>query len=217
MSIVDVFISYRAVFQKIMMYHPLEVALRRSGNHAHKVASTLSIFDLLFGKAFIVGMNSVHVEVLIRCRVINLGSRRRIIKITIIDKKESGIRVHLKVERMKPCCSRLKFNNTFICEDSKDPPPPILAIVCNAVFLTKAEKGENIEDAIRIEVDARVPKSGLLGSEHSAFVAVDPDGSISRTNIHHVGSVTKEIYGRLTVEEYKILVDGLMIVPNWLV
>ncbi len=104
------------------MYHPLEVTLRRSGNHAHKAVSAFSILDLLFGKAFIVGMNSVHVEVLISWRVIVLGRRHRIIKLTVVDKKESSIRVCLKVEHMKPLFSRLKFNNTLIRKDLKDSP-----------------------------------------------------------------------------------------------
>jgi hypothetical protein len=47
------------------------------------------------------------------------------------------------------------------------------------VFLGKAVKGENIGDAITIEVDALVPKFGLLGSEHSPFVAVDLEGLLA--------------------------------------
>jgi hypothetical protein len=79
-GIVNVFISYKAVFKKKhMMYNLLEVALRRSRNHAHKAASAFSILDLLFGKAFVVGTNSIHVEMLIRWRVIGLGWRRSII------------------------------------------------------------------------------------------------------------------------------------------
>jgi hypothetical protein len=61
-------------------------------------------------------------EVLISWRVIVLGRRRRIIKLTVVDKKESSVRVCLKVEHMKPLFRRLKFNNTFICKDLKDPP-----------------------------------------------------------------------------------------------
>jgi hypothetical protein len=137
-------------------------------------------------------------------------------KLTIVDKKESSIRVRLKVERMKPLFSRLKFNNNLICEDSKDP-HSILAIVRDVVFLGEAVKGENIGDAVRIEVDAYVPEYGLLGSEHSPFVIVDPNGSIGRTIIPHVGWITKEIDGRLTIEEYKILVDGMIVALNQLV
>jgi hypothetical protein len=199
------------------MYHPLEVVLRRSGNHAHKAASAFSILDLLYGKAFVVGTNSVHVEVLISWRVIVLGRRCRIIKLSVTDKKKSSIRVCLKVEHMKPLFSRLKFNNTLIREDLKDPPPSILAIVLNVVFLGKAVKGENIGDAVRIEVDTHVSKFGLLGSEQSCFVAVDPDGLIGGKNIHHVGWITEEIDSRLTVKEYKILVDGLIVALNWFV
>jgi hypothetical protein len=200
----------------IMMYHPLEVAIRRSGNHARKAARAFSIFDLLFSKAFLVGTKSVYVKVLIRWRVIILSQRRRIIKLTIVDKKESSIRVCKKVELMKPLYSRLKFNNTIIREDLKEP-PSILAIILNVVFFGKAVKGENISDAVRIKVDAHVPKFGLLGSEHSPFVAVDPDGLIGGTNIHHVGWITEEIDSRLTLKEYKILVDELIVVLNWLV
>ncbi len=117
---------------------------------------------------------------------------------------------------MKPFFSRLKFNNTLICEDLKDP-PSILAIVLNVVFLGKVVKGENIGDAVRTKVDAHVPEFGLLGSEHSSFVAVDPDALIGGTNILHVGWITEEIDSRLTVKEYKIFVDGLIVVLNWLV
>ena len=85
------------------------------------------------------------------------------------------------------------------------------------VFLGKAVKGENICNAVRIKVDAHVPKFGLLGSEHSPFVAVEPDGLIGGTNIRHVGWITEEINSRLTVKEYKILIDGLIVALNWLV
>ncbi len=61
------------------------------------------------------------------------------------------------------------------------------------VFLGKAVKGENIGDAVGIEVDAHVPEFGLLGSEQSLFVAVDPDGLIGGTNIRHVGLITEKI------------------------
>ncbi len=85
------------------------------------------------------------------------------------------------------------------------------------VFSGKAVKGENIGDAVRIKVDIHVPKFGLLGSEHSPFVAVDPDGLIGGTNIHHMGWMNVEIDSRLTIEEYKILVDGLIVALNRLV
>jgi hypothetical protein len=46
---------------------------------------------------------------------------------------------------------------------------------------------------------------------------VGPYGLIGGTNIHHVGWITEEIDSRLTVKEYKILNDGLIIALNWLV
>jgi hypothetical protein len=155
-------------------------------------------------------------EVLISWRVIILGQRRRVIKLTVVDKKKSSVRVCLKVEHMKPLFSRLNFNNTLICEDLKDP-PSIFAIILNVVFFGKAAKGENIGNTVRIKIDVHVPKFGLLGSKHSTFVAVDPGGLIGGTNIRHVGWITEEIDSRLAVEEYKILVDGLIVVLNWLI
>ena len=49
-SVDNVIVGDRAVFQHIETHHGLKILLRWAGYHPHEAASTLSIIELLFGE-----------------------------------------------------------------------------------------------------------------------------------------------------------------------
>ena len=58
-SVNDIFVSDRAVFDVIVTYHSLEIAFRWSANHSHEAAGPFCVLDLFLGEAFVVLANSV--------------------------------------------------------------------------------------------------------------------------------------------------------------
>ncbi len=58
-SVNDIFVSDRAVFDVIVMYHSLEIMFRWSTDHCHEAAGPVGVLDLFLGEAFVVLANSV--------------------------------------------------------------------------------------------------------------------------------------------------------------
>ncbi len=58
-SVNDIFVSDRAVFDVIVTYHSLKIAFRWSADHCHEAVGPVGVLDLFLGEAFVVLANSV--------------------------------------------------------------------------------------------------------------------------------------------------------------
>ena len=176
-----------------MTYHTLKVTLRRCGNHAHEAASVGGILDLMLGEAFEIFLDSINMKMLVLISGLGgvgmLGGHGSI-GVAVINKKVRGLRVSFQIESMKALFRRFKFNHTLAGEDPKHS-IMVMAVVCDPIFLSKSEERENVCDSVGIKLDTVVAKISLLGGDHSAFVTVDVNWSISRANVCDMLRITK--------------------------
>ncbi len=80
-------------------------------------------------------------------------------------------------------------------------PATIMAIVCDVVFFGKQEEGEDVSNAVIVDIDFVRAKIRDIVGRHDTLVAVDLDGMGSGMDIVDVGGIGEEVDGALTVEE----------------
>ncbi len=150
---------------------------------------------MMLGEAFEIFSGSINVKMLVLISGGVLGGMRMLgghgsIGVAVIDKKVHGLGVPFQIESMKALFRRFKFNHTLAGEDPKHS-IMVMAVVCDPIFLSKSEERENVCDSVGIKLDTVVAKISLLGGDHSAFVTVDVNWSISRANVCDMLRITK--------------------------
>jgi hypothetical protein len=126
-SIANVVVCDRAVFEHIETYHGLEITFGGTGNHAHEVTSTRSLLYLFFCIILKVLVDSVDVKLMHKGR----GRRRRIVLNTyIIDHKISRLRVLFKVNNVKAIGCGMEFHDPSRGMNLKDTFPAVAVICC---------------------------------------------------------------------------------------
>jgi hypothetical protein len=162
-SMDDVVISDRTVFQEVVTYQSLEFAFGRRTNHTHNPTSFNSLLDLTFSKAFIV--------------VADGGKGRAWGCIGgVVDKEVCHIQVVSKIQSMQTFGSGSKFIHTHIRPNLKYP-APIHTIICYPKLLAQAVEGEHIGNTAQIKKHRGMAKVSLRRSLEDPFIAVDANRS----------------------------------------
>ena len=91
---------------------------------------------------------------------------------------------------METLWGRLEFDDSAGSMDLEDA-PTITTIVRDGVFLPKFVKRKNICNSSFIEISNGAAKVSFLSGEFTAFVAVDPDGFVGRTDVGHMVGITE--------------------------
>jgi hypothetical protein len=139
----------------------------------------------MLGEAFKIFSDSINMKMLVL--ISGLGGMGMLgghgsIGVAVIDKKVRGLGVPFQIQSMKALFRRFKFNHTLAGEDQKHS-IMVMAVICDLIFLSQSEERENVCDSVGIKIDSVVAKISLLGGDHSAFVTVDANWSISRANV----------------------------------
>jgi hypothetical protein len=100
----------------------------------------------------------------------------------------SCVRLVAEVESMEALGGRFELNEA-LRRVNFEYPSAIMAIISDMVFLAKQEEGEDIGDAVFVDIDlVRTEISDVVG-RHNTLVAVDLDGTRSWTNVVDVSGV----------------------------
>jgi hypothetical protein len=104
------------------------------------------------------------------------------------DQEMSCVRLVAEVESMEALGGRFELNEA-LRRVNFEYPSAIMAIISDMVFLAKQEEGEDIGDAVFVDIDlVRTEISDVVG-RHNTLVAVDLDGTRSWTNVVDVSGV----------------------------
>ncbi len=84
----------------------------------------------------------------------------------------------------------------------------IQTVVGDVMLTCEVEEGEDVGDAIFVEVDRGGAKVALMGGGGGTRIAVDCDGSVGRADVLEVGGIDKLVDGALAVKEEFVRADS---------
>ncbi len=104
------------------------------------------------------------------------------------DQEMSCVRLVAEVESMEALGGRFELNEA-LRRVNFEHPSAIMAIISDMVFLAKQEEGEDIGDAVFVDIDLVGTEISDVVGRHNTLVAVDLDGTRSWTNVVDVSGV----------------------------